>query len=120
LIPFSTLAELINILDHFSDPSPKFFDVWRGIHLVLVELIHEFPTLIDILIRKLSFLEEIVNARDNMFSTLNLEKFHELIYDCGVDLVRVRCLLLLIVPVDFRELLLNFNYGLLLSVDGPL
>jgi hypothetical protein len=83
-------------------------------------LIHEFPTLIDILVRKLSFLEEIVNARDHMFSTLNLEKFHELIYDGGVDLVWVRCLLLLIVPVDLRELFLNFNNGLLLSVDGPL
>lgn len=29
-------------------------------------------------------------------------------------------LLLLIVPVDLRELLLNFNYGLLLSIDGLL
>jgi len=83
-------------------------------------LIHEFPALIDILVRKLSFLEEIVNARDHMFSTLNLEYFHELIYDGGIDLVGVRRLLLLIVPVDFRELLLNFNYCLLLSVYGPL
>jgi hypothetical protein len=73
MIPLSALAELIDVLDHFPDPSPKLFDVWSRINLLLIELIHEFPTLIDILVREFSFLEEIVYARDHMFCTLNLE-----------------------------------------------
>ena len=76
------MIEVIQALYNFSQPSPKLFDVWLTLMVfIFVDLVHDFPTLVNKLVSKFILLENLLNLLRHLVLVLNLKDFHDFVDD---------------------------------------
>jgi hypothetical protein len=76
------VIEVLEALYNFSHPSPKLFDVRLTLVVfIFVELVHDFPTLINKLVSKFILLENLLNLLWHLVLALDLKYFYEFVDD---------------------------------------